>query len=89
MLFRSQVNDGKETVTVQNFLGVWAYLVGKVGPSKEPEYEYGTGEDGPVMGDVTMDAAGVPLLTIDARDGNVIQRIQAGWAASMGSKDIK
>ena len=26
-----QVNDGKETVTVQNFLGVWAYLVGKVG----------------------------------------------------------
>lgn len=26
-----QVNDGKETVTVQNFLGVWTYLVGKVG----------------------------------------------------------
>ena len=47
------------------------------------------GEDGPVIGDVTMDAAGVPLLTIDARDGSVIQRIQAGWAASMGSKDIK
>ena len=39
--------------------------------------------------DVTMDDAGVPLLTIDARDGSVIQRIQAGWAASMGSKDIK
>ena len=45
--------------------------------------------DGPVIGDVTMDDAGVPLLTIDARDGSVIQRIQAGWAASMGSKDIK
>ena len=42
-----------------------------------------------VIGDVTMDDAGVPLLTIDARDGSVIQRIQAGWAASMGSKDIK
>ena len=41
------------------------------------------------IGDVTMDDAGVPLLTIDARDGSVIQRIQAGWAASMGSKDIK
>ena len=41
------------------------------------------------MGDVTMDDAGVPLLTIDARDGSVIQRIQAGWATSMGSKDIK
>ena len=26
-----QVNDGKKAVTVQNFLGVWAYLVGKVG----------------------------------------------------------
>ena len=40
------------------------------------------------MGDVIMDDAGVSLLTIDARDGSVIQRIQAGWAASMGSKDI-
>ena len=38
---------------------------------------------------LTMDDAGVPLLTIDARDGSVIQRIQAGWAAFMGSKDIK
>lgn len=26
-----QVNDGKKAVTVQNFLGVWTYLVGKVG----------------------------------------------------------
>ena len=47
------------------------------------------GEDGPVIGDVTMNDAGVPLLTIDARDGSVIQRIQAGWVASMDSKDIK
>ena len=36
------------------------------------------------MGDVTMDDAGVPLLTIDARDGSVIQRIQAGWSVSTG-----
>ena len=50
------------------------------------EYEYGNGEDGLVMGDVTMDDAGVPLLTIDARDGSVIQRIQAGWAVSTGDK---
>ena len=57
--------------------------------SKKTDYEYGNGEDGLVMGDVIMDDAGVPLLTIDARDGSVIQRIQAGWAASMGSKDIK
>ena len=54
-----------------------------------PRRYYGNGEDGLVMGDVIMDDAGVPLLTIDARDGSVIQRIQAGWAASMGSKDIK
>ena len=54
--------------------------------SEEPEYEYGNGEDGLVMGDVTMDDAGVSLLTIDARDGSVIQRVQAGWAVSTGDK---
>ena len=78
-------SEGSDTeavlIPVWDFYGTWT--------SKEPEYEYGNGEDGPVIGDVTMDAAGVPLLTIDARDGSVIQRIQAGWAASMGSKDIK
>ena len=78
-------SEGSDTeavlIPVWDFYGTWT--------SKEPEYEYGNGEDGPVMGDVTMDDAGVPLLTIDARDGSVIQRIQAGWAASMGSKDIK
>ena len=63
-------------VPVWDFYGTWT--------SEEPEYEYGNGEDGLVMGDVTMDDAGVPLLTIDARDGSVIQRIQAGWAVSMG-----
>ena len=68
-------------IPVWDFYGTWT--------SEEPEYEYGNGEDGLVMGDVTMDDAGVPLFTIDARDGSVIQRIQAGWAASMGSKDIK
>ena len=39
-----------------------------------------------VMGDVTMYDAVVPLLTIDARDGSVIQRVQAGWAVSTGDK---
>ena len=53
--------------------------------SEEPEYEYGNGEDGLVMGDVTMDDAGVSLLTIDARDGSVIQRVQAGWAVFTGN----
>ena len=38
------------------------------------------------MGDVTMDDAGVPLLTIDSRDGSVIQRVKAGWAVSTGDK---
>ena len=78
-------SEGSDTeavlIPVWDFYGTWT--------SKEPEYEYGNGEDGPVIGDVTMDNAGVPLLTIDAQDGSVIQRIQAGWAASMGSKDIK
>ena len=68
-------------IPVWDFYGTWT--------SKEPEYEYGNGEDGLIMGNVTMDDAGVPLLTIDARDGSVIQRIQAGWAASMGNKDTK
>ena len=78
-------SEGSDTeavlIPVWDFYGTWT--------SKEPEYEYGNGEDGLVMGDVTMDDAGVSLLTIDARDGSVIQRIQAGWAASMDSKDIK
>ena len=41
--------------------------------------------DGLVMGDVMMDDVGVPFLTIDARDGSVIQRVQAGWAVSTGN----
>ena len=59
-------------IPVWDFYGTWT--------SEEPEYEYGNGDDGLVMGDVTMDDVGVPFLTIDARDGSVIQRIQAGWA---------
>ena len=62
-------------IPVWDFYGTWT--------SKEPEYEYGNGaEDEPVMGNVTMDDVGVPFLTIDARDGSVIQRVQAGWAVS-------
>ena len=63
-------------IPVWDFYGTWT--------SEEPEYEYGNGDDGLVMGDVTMDDVGVPLFTIDARDGSVIQRIQAGWAVSTG-----
>ena len=59
-------------IPVWDFYGTWT--------SEEPEYEYGNGDDGLVMGDVTMDDVGVPFFTIDARDGSVIQRIQAGWA---------
>ena len=73
-------SEGSDTeavlIPVWDFYGTWT--------SKEPEYEYGNGEDGLVMGDVTMDDTGVPLLTIDARDGSVIQRVQAGWAVSTG-----
>ena len=73
-------SEGSDTeavlIPVWDFYGTWT--------SEEPEYEYGNGDDGLVMGDVTMDDAGVPLLTIDARDGSVIQRVQAGWAVSMG-----
>lgn len=66
-------------IPVWDFYGTWT--------SKEPEYEYGTGnEDGPVMGNVTMDTAGVPLLTIDACDGSVMQRMQAGWAVFADSE---
>lgn len=65
-------------IPVWDFYGTWE--------SQEPEYEYGNGAgDAPVIGNVTMDDAGVPLLTIDARDGSVIQRIQAGWAVSTES----
>ena len=74
-------SEGSDTeavlIPVWDFYGTWT--------SKEPEYEYGNGEDGLVMGDVTMDDTGVPLLTIDARDGSVIQRVQAGWAVSTGN----
>ena len=74
-------SEGSDTeavlIPVWDFYGTWT--------SKEPEYEYGNGEDGLVMGDVTMDDAGVSLLTIDARDGSVIQRVQAGWAVSTGN----
>ena len=51
-------SEGSDTeavlIPVWDFYGTWT--------SKEPEYEYGNGEDGLVMGDVTMDDTGVPLL---------------------------
>lgn len=80
MRVQSESSDTEANlIPVWDFYGIWT--------SKEPEYEYGTGnEDGPVMGTVTMDTAGVPLLTIDARDGSVIQRMQAGWAVLADSE---
>lgn len=56
-------------IPVWDFYGTWT--------SKEPEYEYEMGDEA-VMGNVSMDAAGVPFLTIDACDGSVVQRTQAG-----------
>ena len=80
MRMQSGDNDTEAIlIPVWDFYGTWT--------SEEPEYEYGNGAgDGPVIGNVTMDDAGVPLLTIDARDGSVIQRVQAGWAVSTKSK---
>ena len=73
-------SEGSDTeavlIPVWDFYGTWT--------SEEPEYEYGNGEDGLVMGDVTMDDAGVPLLTIDARDGSVIQRDTGGVGSFCG-----
>lgn len=80
MRMQSGDNDTEAIlIPVWDFYGTWT--------SEEPEYEYGNGAgDGPVIGNVIMDDAGVPLLTIDARDGSVIQRVQAGWAVSTKSK---
>ncbi len=39
---------------------------------------YADGGDEMVIDSVTMDRIGVPLLTIDARDGSVVQRVQSG-----------
>ena len=79
MRMRSEDSDTEAIlIPVWDFYGTWT--------SEEPEYEYGNGAgDELVMGNVTMDDAGVPLLTIDARDGSVIQRVQAGWAVSTES----
>lgn len=44
--------------------------------SQEPAYA--DGGDEMVIDSVTMDRIGVPLLTIDARDGSVVQRVQSG-----------
>ena len=42
------------------------------------EPAYADGGDEMVIDSVTMDRIGVPLLTIDARDGSVVQRVQSG-----------
>ena len=55
-------------IPVWDFYGTWN--------SQEPGYADGSNEM--VIDSVTMDRIGVPLLTIDARDGSVVQRVQNG-----------
>lgn len=55
-------------IPVWDFYGTWN--------SQEPGYADGSNEM--VIDSVTMDRIGVPLLTIDARDGSVVQRVQSG-----------
>ena len=55
-------------IPVWDFYGTWN--------SQEPAYADGGNEM--VIDSVTMDRIGVPLLTIDARDGSVVQRVQSG-----------
>lgn len=55
-------------IPVWDFYGTWN--------SQEPAYA--DGGDEMVIDSVTMDRIGVPLLTIDARDGSVVQRVQSG-----------
>ena len=55
-------------IPVWDFYGTWN--------SQEPAYA--DGGDEMVIDSVTMERIGVPLLTIDARDGSVVQRVQGG-----------
>ena len=56
-------------IPVWDFYGTWN--------SQEP-VGYTDSGDEMVIDSVTMDRIGVPLLTIDARDGSVVQRVQSG-----------
>ena len=57
-------------IPVWDFYGTWT--------SEEPEYKYGNGEDGLVMGDVTMDDAGVSLRYDRCTRWQRDTRVQAG-----------
>ena len=56
-------------IPVWDFYGTWN--------SQEPVGYVDSGDE-MVIDSVTMDRIGVPLLTIDARDGSVVQRVQSG-----------
>ena len=56
-------------IPVWDFYGTWN--------SKEP-VGYADSGDEMVIDSVTMDRIGVPLLTIDAQDGSIVQRVQNG-----------
>ncbi len=61
-------NTEGSLIPVWDFYGTWN--------SMEPAYA--DSSDEMIMDSVTMDHVGVPLLTIDARDGSVLQRVQTG-----------
>ena len=62
-------NTEGSLIPVWDFYGTWN--------SQEP-VAYTDSGDEMVIDSVTMDRIGVPLLTIDARDGSVVQRVQGG-----------
>ena len=62
-------NTEGSLIPVWDFYGTWN--------SQEP-VAYTDSGDEMVIDSVTMDRIGVPLLTIDARDGSVVQRVQSG-----------
>lgn len=65
-------------IPVWDFYGTW----------KSQEMVYENGSDEPVVGSVAMDRVGVPLLTIDACDGSVVQRVRGSSTISFPSDVI-
>ena len=62
-------NTEESLIPVWDFYGTWN--------SQEP-VGYADSGDEMVIDSVTMDRIGVPLLTIDAQDGSIVQRVQNG-----------
>ena len=62
-------NTEGSLIPVWDFYGTW---------NSQETVPYTDSGDEMVIDSVTMDRIGVPLLTIDARDGSVVQRVQSG-----------